>query len=117
MITARLVNSYDRKWLKGKYQQLGFRSDLLYMEIFYAATSIVLGNGRKTPFWHAPWLDGRMPKDIAPKIYDLCKRKKWTVAQALHGNEWINKLSSEATNLLSTLHNLCTFGPSFKMCN
>jgi hypothetical protein len=35
------------------------------MEIFYAATAITLGNGRKTPFWHAPWVHGRMPKDIA----------------------------------------------------
>jgi hypothetical protein len=28
------------------------------MEIFYASTSITLGNGKKTPFWHAPWLNG-----------------------------------------------------------
>jgi hypothetical protein len=35
------------------------------MEIFYAATTITLGNGRKTPFWHAPWLEGKRPKDIA----------------------------------------------------
>jgi hypothetical protein len=38
-----------------------------------------------------------MPGDIAPKIIELCKRKKWTVAQALHDNEWITKLSTEAT--------------------
>jgi hypothetical protein len=67
------------------------------MEIFYAATHIALGNGRKTPFWHAPWLDGRKPKDIAPKKFELCKRKNWTVDKALHDNEWITKLSSEAT--------------------
>jgi hypothetical protein len=28
------------------------------MEILYAATTIALGNGQKTPFWHAPWLGG-----------------------------------------------------------
>jgi hypothetical protein len=67
------------------------------MEIFYAATITTLGNGRKTPFWHAPWLHGAMPKDIAPKIYEICKRKNWKVAQALHEDEWIKKLSAEAT--------------------
>jgi hypothetical protein len=54
------------------------------MEIFYATTTITLGNGRKTSFWHAPWLGGMMRKDIAQKIFDICKRKNWKVAQALH---------------------------------
>jgi hypothetical protein len=67
------------------------------MELFYTATKITLGDGGKTPFWHAPWLQGRKPKDIAPKIFDLCKRKKWTVTQALHDNAWISRLSVEAT--------------------
>jgi hypothetical protein len=67
------------------------------MDILYAATTITLGNGCKTPFWHAAWLGGRKPKDVAPKIFELCKRKKWTVSQALHHDEWIRKLSTEAT--------------------
>jgi hypothetical protein len=67
------------------------------VEIFYAATNITLGDGRKTPFWHAPWVGGLMPKDVVPKIFDICKRKKWTVAQALHNDEWIAKLSDAAT--------------------
>jgi hypothetical protein len=37
------------------------------------------------------------PKDIAPKIFEICKRKNWKVAQALHDGEWIRKLSAEAT--------------------
>jgi hypothetical protein len=67
------------------------------MKIFYAATTITLGNGCKTPFWHAPWLDGKMPKDIAPKIFEICKRKKRKVAQALHNDEWIKKLVGDVT--------------------
>jgi hypothetical protein len=67
------------------------------MDIFYAATNITLGNGRKTPFWHAPWVNGRKPKDIAPRIFDICKRKKWMVNQALRNDEWISKLSGSAT--------------------
>jgi hypothetical protein len=38
-----------------------------------------------------------MPKDIAPKIFELCKRKNWKVAQALHEDAWIKNLSTEAT--------------------
>jgi hypothetical protein len=41
------------------------------LSLFYATTSITVGNGCSTPFWHAPWLDGIMPKDIAPKIFVL----------------------------------------------
>jgi hypothetical protein len=76
------------------------------MEIFYAASTITLGNGRKTPFWYAPCVGGMMPKNIAPKIFELCKKKKWTVAQVLLGNEWIVKLRYEAT---LSIHHLAQF--------
>jgi hypothetical protein len=46
------------------------------MSIFYTANIISLGNGCKIPFWHVPWLGGRSPRDIAPKIYECSKRKK-----------------------------------------
>jgi hypothetical protein len=36
-----------------------------------------------------------MPKDIAPKIFEMCK-KKWTVHQALLGDVWIQKINLEA---------------------
>jgi hypothetical protein len=62
------------------------------MELFYTATIITVGNGKKTPFWHAPWLEGKRPIDIAPLIYAASKRKKWKVAQALHQNAWIQKI-------------------------
>jgi hypothetical protein len=65
------------------------------MDIFYAATTITLGNGKKTPFWHAPWLDGRKPKDIAPLIFEASKRKNWPVFQALDDNAWIRKVCLE----------------------
>jgi hypothetical protein len=63
------------------------------MNIFYAATSITVGNGRKTPFWHAPWLEGRKPIDIAPLIYACSTRKNWTVCQALSNNAWAKKVT------------------------
>jgi hypothetical protein len=86
------------------------------MEIFYAGTTISLGNGRKTPFWHAPWLNGLMPKDIAPKIFEICKRKNWSVAHALHEDEWITKLAIDATTSINFLTQFVQFELTSKGC-
>jgi hypothetical protein len=53
------------------------------MNILFADTTFTLGNGKKTPFWLATWLNGRAPKDIAPKIFEFSKRMNWMVSQAL----------------------------------
>jgi hypothetical protein len=45
---------------------LGNPCDDMDMDLFYASTTITLGNGEKTPFWKAPWLNGLKPIDIAP---------------------------------------------------
>jgi hypothetical protein len=42
------------------------------MDLFYGETTIIFGNGHKTPFWPAPWLEGRIPKDVAPNIFEFC---------------------------------------------
>jgi hypothetical protein len=67
------------------------------MEIFYAATTITLGNGKKTPFWQAPWLHGRKPTDNAPLIYAVSKRNNWKVSHAMNGEAWINKITLDAS--------------------
>jgi hypothetical protein len=67
------------------------------MEIFYAATTITLGNGKKTPFWQAPWLHGRKPIDVAPLIYAVSKRKNWKVSHAMNGEAWISKITLDAS--------------------
>ena len=56
------------------------------LELFYAATRITIGNGSTADFWRSPWLFDRSPSDIAPSIFLLCKRKKWTVQEALRDN-------------------------------
>ncbi|KAK1604703.1 hypothetical protein QYE76_028376 [Lolium multiflorum] len=63
------------------------------MDIFYAATTIAIGNGCKTSFWDAPRLEGRKPKDIAPLIFASSKRKSWKVNKALESNAWVRKIT------------------------
>jgi hypothetical protein len=67
------------------------------MNIFYAAITISLGNGKKTPFWDAPWLNGIAPKDIAPKIFESSKRKKCKVDQAIVNGAWIANINIDNT--------------------
>ena len=38
-------------------------------EFFYASTTIIIGDGAKTPFWDSPWLNGKKPKDITHLVY------------------------------------------------
>jgi hypothetical protein len=44
--------------------------------LFAACTSIKLGNGHKTSFWHSAWLIGQRPKDLAPLLYLKMRHKK-----------------------------------------
>jgi hypothetical protein len=63
------------------------------MDIFYADTTSMVGNSKKTPFWHAPWLGGwGEPTQVAPLIFSTSKRKNRKVAQALHGNAWVGNV-------------------------
>jgi hypothetical protein len=81
------------------------------MNIFYAATKITIGNGGKTPFWHAPLLHGRAPKDIAPKFFESSSRKKW---MTFHGDTWIGKVNLEAT---FTLEHIAQFVELWSITN
>ena len=63
------------------------------MDLFYSTTVITVGNGGKTPFWEAPWLRGKKPKDIAPLIFAASKRKKWVVRDALRDNAWVRQIN------------------------
>jgi hypothetical protein len=66
--------------------------DEVDMELFYASTTISIGNGEIAPFWDSSWLNGKKPKDIAPLIYEASTRKKWKVKHALTNNAWIAKI-------------------------
>ena len=58
-------------------------------DLFAAATVVTIGNGEKACFWDSAWLHGRRPKDIAPLILGLSRKKKDSVRQVwiiMHGS-------------------------------
>lgn len=69
------------------------------LALFRAATTITLGNGIKASFWFDRWLDGRAPKDIAPSIFLLARRKRGTVMNEIRDNCWIRSLRAITTTL------------------
>jgi hypothetical protein len=54
------------------------------MDLFYAVTTITIGDRRIVSFWHSPWLASIKPKDIAPSIFAISSQKK------LHGPQGIS---------------------------
>jgi len=66
--------------------------------LFNASTTITIGNGKKTRFWHHAWLDGEAPRNLAPHLFELVQRKHKIVAQELANNSWISALQYKITN-------------------
>jgi hypothetical protein len=58
-------------------------------QLFNAATEVTIGDGRRASFWSSSWLRGATPKEIAPMIFEVSKRKNRCVQDALAGNKWI----------------------------
>lgn len=57
--------------------------------LFKKATRINLGDGSKANFWTSARLQGHAPKDIAPTLYKVSKKKSSAVRNALLNNTWI----------------------------
>lgn len=64
------------------------------MDLFYSATTVIIGDGKKASFWFAPWLQGQKPKDLAPDIFALSKCKAASVAHALTNDAWIRRIDT-----------------------
>ena len=62
--------------------------------LFNASTIITIGNRVKAQFWHRNWLDGEAPRNLAPHLFELVRRKNRSVQQELH-NKWIRFLKDK----------------------
>jgi hypothetical protein len=65
--------------------------------LFQASTTVVIGNGIKAKFWHHGWLDGEAPRNLAPHLFKLIRRKNKSVAQELTNSAWIQSLRGKIT--------------------
>ncbi|WVZ93661.1 LOW QUALITY PROTEIN: hypothetical protein U9M48_039626, partial [Paspalum notatum var. saurae] len=68
-------------------------------QLFAATTTITLGDGRSTSFWDSAWLQGLRPRDLAPLIYLISRRKNRTVQDALCNSNWIRDLNLQSASL------------------
>ena len=73
------------------------------LDLFYASTTITIGNDACAPFWYSPWLHGKKLKDIAPLIYMASLWKKWKVREALADDAWILKINRKEINSMQHL--------------
>jgi hypothetical protein len=65
------------------------------MSLFYASINLTIGDGKTAIFWYSPWLGGVKPKDIAPSIINISKKKNFTVHKGLEHDYWISNISFE----------------------
>jgi hypothetical protein len=52
---------------------------------------------------HAPWLEGRKPKDITLLIFATLKRKSCKVNKVLEDNAWVQKINLDESFTLEHL--------------
>lgn len=73
-----------------------------------ACTQISIGNGRKISFWKDNWLQGPCPKDIAPTLFGLAKRKNRKLDIELPNNNWLYSFRQITT--IKAIHELVNLG-------
>lgn len=80
------------------------------MQLFQACTQITIGNGQKIFFWKDNWLEGMCPKEIAPNLFWLARRKNKNLQTELDNNHWVYSFreidNGEAIHELVQLGNL-----------
>lgn len=76
---------------------MGNPCDQMEKALFYASTTITVGNGACTPLWDSPWVQGCMPKKIAPLIFEASTRKNWKVCKALKEDAWVSRIKITAS--------------------
>jgi len=77
----------DRPWVGGNLPV-----NEVDRQLFRASTIVTVGNGKTAKFWEASWLQGKAPRDIAPRLYKLAWRKHLTVKEQIENQSWTRGL-------------------------
>lgn len=67
--------------------------------LFWASTTISLGDGAKANFWKDAWLHPKPFREIAPSLYRIAGRKNRTVKDALDCRKWIVDLRRKISEI------------------
>lgn len=96
-----------RKWTdEGRsWHDLITNSDPAAEGVFRAATTIVIGDGRKTNFWRAHWAQGCRPADRWPNLFGHCNGRRLTLRDAIINNNWLRYVKADLPQ--AVLHELC----------
>jgi hypothetical protein len=83
------------------------------LPVYRAITTVILGNGTTTSFWHDVWHGDDSMAERFPELYTHCKTQEMTVSQAAGGglqNSMVSRRSAaaalqltEATNIIDQL--------------
>ena len=65
------------------------------MDLFATATKVTIGDVTIAKFWESSWLEGSRPKDIAPKIFEISRKKGATVSKAIGDNAWVTHIDTQ----------------------
>lgn len=70
------------------------------MDLFEAATSVTLRDGRGTDFWEDPWIQGRRLKDYVPLLFvaKVPGTRSMLVAEGVERQAWVNSVSPNLCN-------------------
>ena len=81
----KFASALRMRWLWNEWSEdpkpwvgLGTPCNTNDKELFAAATKVTIGNGEKALFWESSWLQGMRPKDIAPLIYEVSKKRRFS---------------------------------------
>jgi hypothetical protein len=81
------LDQCDRPW-----KQLLKITDVIDTKLFFCSTTVIVGDGRNTPFWEARWLDGVAPRDLTPGLFKVARFKRRIMHDELKNNSWIRNL-------------------------
>ena len=87
---------------------MGNPCDSTDRELFFAATTITVGDGRTTRLWYSPWLEGKKPKNIAPLVLASSSNKNKSVKEATQDQNWVHWIKIEDGLSVDHIAQFCT---------
>lgn len=106
---------YEWKKPNRAWVNQGKPCDNIDMDLFYATTTITIGNNCMAKFWHSLWLNGRKPKDISPSIFLVAKKEEFNMRDALRDLAWIARIDMSNCLFINHIQQFYTLWAKFDL--